>query len=77
MMQGGLDAWATSDERISAKELKTTLEDIHLRLKDRRLHQSDNLEWMGESLVIGLVNVEPSRLAVAFSQDDQGKHEMR
>ena len=38
MMQGELDAWATSDERISAKELKTTLEDIHLRLQDRRLH---------------------------------------
>ena len=32
---------------------------------------------MEESLVIGLVNVEPSRLAVVFSQYDQGKHEMR
>ena len=37
-MQGELDAWATSKERISAKELKATLEDIHLRLQDRKLH---------------------------------------
>ena len=44
MMQGELDAWATSEEKNFCKGTKTKLEDIHVRLQDRKLHQSDNLE---------------------------------
>ena len=44
-------------------------------LQDIRLQWFDL--WKEWKRVLGLVNVEPSRLAVVTPEDDQGKHEMR